>query len=95
MILQDNSLEFCNALTVFMATSKDLKFSDCHNELVITCRGEKEKKTKSMLYEKKLYVCNQDKACHQLSPEALYRVSMDFNDTSPLVKASDSPNPIK
>lgn len=50
MILQDNSLELCNALTVFMATSKDLKFSDCHNELVITSRGEKEKKTKSMLY---------------------------------------------
>lgn len=50
MILQDNSLELCNALTVFMATSKDLKFSDCHNELLITCRGEKEKKTKSMLY---------------------------------------------
>lgn len=55
MILQDNNLELCNALPVFMATSKDLKFSDCHNELVITCREEKEDKISAVL-EKALSV---------------------------------------
>lgn len=44
------SPELCNALTVFMATSKDLQSSDCHNELVISSRGKKEKQTKPMLH---------------------------------------------
>lgn len=58
-----HSPELCNPLPVFMATSGDLKGSDCHNELVASW---KKRRQNQCCIGKSSEISNQDMACYQL-----------------------------